>query len=92
MSGKLDVGAKVTVEQSVDQPFWAIVVSGTGRGSSSVYRVEDAAGKLHDVKREQLLARVWYTTTQVGVSSNDKKHDSCAKQYFISKMVDMWKG
>ena len=90
VSGKLDVGAEVTVEQSGAQPFWAEVVSGTGGGSGSVYRVKDAAGELHDVKREQLRARVWYTAAQVGVS-NDKKHDSYATQHFITKMVDLWK-
>ena len=89
-SGQLQEGSEVTVEDEGEDPFWAEVVSCLEAASElSECIVRDAAGVEHTVLRNQLRARVWHTTTQIGVT-NDKKHDSYSTQHFMSAMAQQW--
>jgi hypothetical protein len=89
-TGTFMVGAEVTIEPAESIQFWATVVSGDGKTAESLYVVEDQVGQKHTVKRELLRARVWYTVAQVGVTG-DKKHDSYATQFFMTRQQQWWK-
>jgi hypothetical protein len=89
-TGALKFGAEVTVEQAESMPFWGTVVSGDGKTAESLYVVEDGGGKKHTVQRHLLRARVWYTVAQAGVTG-DKKHDSYATQFFMTRQQQWWK-
>ena len=61
---------------SFDQKF---PTSGKGKGGA----------RLHRCERQQLMARVWLTIAQTGIT-NGKHHDSYATQHFMDMFIDKW--
>ena len=88
-SGDLKPGSEVTVEGD-KEPFCAEVVSCPADAFElSECIVRDVAGVEHTVLRNQLRARVWHITAQIGVT-NDRKHDSYSTQHFMTAMIEQW--
>ena len=58
-AGELKPGVEVTVELEGESPFWASVISGSGKGERSEYVIEGEEGLRRKVQRQCLRARVW---------------------------------
>jgi hypothetical protein len=86
---------EVTVKQDAGASFWAVIDTVEKDGAEVSYILRDASGKLvqdehgSSIRHERrcLHKREWTTNAIIGFTS-DRKHDSYATQFFLTKALN----